>query len=162
MILRNIQAIESNFLVLEEEDEVALDFFPRKEFPEENLKSGLEKRIEQELLKKEYYLERIDKFKEWTETVLVNVESIMSTMNTEFPKEQDSLLGKKLNDESLSRTFNNHHKISKKHFRVESSNFENSIEEGGFSRQKMDVKKRYSEMLTYEKDPQNAFQVWLI
>lgn len=86
LILRNIHAIHSNFLDIEEDDQVYLGLKNSSNFVSDNeelLDDKLEKRIEQEILKRDYYLDRIAKFRDWTEIVLQNVESIMGTVNQE-------------------------------------------------------------------------------
>lgn len=154
LILRNIQAIESSFLVLEEEDEQALDFIEKvRIIPDEDLGTSLKRRIDQEILKRDYYLERISKFRDWTDTVLVNIESIMKTMGRERALASENLLGKKGEDILLGND------SQRRHFRIESSNLGDSMGLDKFSRQTENEKKRYSAMLEIGKEPQNTFQV---
>lgn len=150
LILRNIQAIESNFLMIEEEDEVSLGFNVKDE---ETLEVGLQRRIEQEVIKRDYYMERIAKFKDWTETVLVNIDSIMRTMGKDvFPDQV--VLGKQLDSERFGQPSDS--KILG-HFRAESFNLGDSLGGEVFGRRMPNAKKRNSELLSYDRDPKHTF-----
>lgn len=154
LILRNIQAIESNFLMIDEDDEVALGF-ASKTARDEVLEVGLKRRIDQEIIKRDYYMERIARFKEWTETVLVNIDSIMRTMGRDvFP--DNSVLGKQMDSERFGQPMTDSKKLSQ-HLRAESFNLGDSLGGDVFGYQSR-AKKRGSELYSYERNPVNAFQ----
>ena len=153
LILRNIQAIESNFLMIEEEDEMSLGF-TGKGGDEETLEVGLQRRIEQEVIKRDYYMERIAKFKDWTETVLVNIDSIMRTMGKDvFPDQV--VLGKHLDSERFAQPSTDSKILA--HFRAESFNLGDSLGGEVFGRRMPNAKKRNSELLSYDRDPKHTF-----
>ena len=152
LILRNIQAIESNFLMMEEEDEISLGL-TRKNTGEEGLELGLKRRIEQEIIKRDYYMERISRFKEWTETVLINIDSIMRTMGRDvFP---ENLLGKKMDSERFAQPMTDSKRLVQ-HARAESFNLGDSMNGDAFG-YRPQSKKRSSEMYSYDRNPINAF-----
>jgi hypothetical protein len=152
LILRNIQAIESNFLMMEEEDEISLGL-TRKNTGEEGLEMGLKRRIEQEIIKRDYYMERIARFKEWTETVLVNIDSIMRTMGRDvFP---ENLLGKQMDSERFAQPMTDSKRLAQ-HARAESFNLGDSMSGDVFG-YRPQGKKRNSELYSYERNPVNAF-----
>lgn len=144
LILRNIQAIESNFLMLDDEDEVSLGF-TRRSSSDENLETGLKRRIDQEVIKRDYYMERISRFKEWTETVLVNIDSIMRTMGKEMISEQ-GVLRKQPDSERFGPPLTESRRTGT-HFRAESFNLGDSLHGDMFGLSTKGVKKRRSEML---------------
>ena len=154
LILRNIQAIESNFLMIEEEDEINLGFAV-KSADEETLEIGLKRRIEQEIIKRDYYMERIAKFKDWTETVLVNIDCIMRTMGKDVFPDQ-TMLGKQLDSERFAQPPTDS-KLIAQHFRAESFNLGDSLSGDVFGQRVPGTKKRNSELLSYEREAKKTF-----
>ena len=152
LILRNIQAIEANFLMIDEEEEINLGL-AKKRGTDENLETELKRRIEQEVIKRDYYMERISKFKEWTETVLVNIDSIMRTMGRDvFP--DHVALGKQLDSERFGQPAIDSKRLPQ-HFRAESFNLGDSISGDAFG---YGAKKRSSDMYSHKQEPNNTFK----
>jgi hypothetical protein len=154
LILRNIQAIESNFLMMDEEDEISLNLINNKNI-EEGLEVGLKRRIEQEIIKRDYYMERITRFKDWTETVLINIDSIMRTMGRDvFPESIG--LGKRIDSERFAQPMTDSKRLAQ-HVRAESFNLGDSMSGGDVFGYRPQGKKRSSEMYSYDRNQMNAF-----
>jgi hypothetical protein len=155
LILRNIQAIESNFLMIDEDDEVSLGF-TKKSNIDETLEHGLKRRIDQEIIKRDYYMERISRFKEWTETVLVNIDSIMRTMGKDMLPEQVGLK-KQLDSERFGQPMTDSKRFHQ-HLRAESFNLGDSLNGDMFGFAQNESKKRHSEMFEMNRNPMGTFQ----
>ena len=160
IILRNIQEIEMNFLIMQDEQDIYSNSMDQQTTGfQMNLETELKKRIENEILKTDYYHDQIAKFEEWSETVLVGVDSIMGTMGGSSLKGQINFIGNKPNHKKLYSTFKSRD-IDDNYFQAGSSNLEESVDNKGYpSNQVKGNSKRYSGLLRYNKEPNSLVQV---
>ena len=139
--MRNIQAIETNFLILEEEEEN--EIYQQEPLNDSGLLDDqIQRRIDREIVKKEFYSERIAKFREWTDIVLMNVEGIMKTIG----REDD--LGEQ-----------NEMHLATEGILSGSDRAALNAEDVTLTGRSRGEKKRHSDILGYQREPQNAFQV---